>query len=365
MPSRIRTVPKTNLPIGNSHTLAEILSQPEIWQSALQQTQASPAFRSAVEQAALRREWLFLGCGTSFYLAEAAAATWTLLTGKPARALPASEPLLFPDLALLRSPGVQAVVISRSGSTSEAIRAAQMLSRDFSVPTFGITCAVGSSLAQICDLTLELSSGDDESTVMTRSFTSMLLALQHFASTCAGGRTILDAAATISNQLGSQIGSIHQRIESFVAGRDFVDYIFLAQGPFYPIAREAGLKVTEMSCSYAQSHHTLEFRHGPKAIVGPETCLTFFLSESGYEAEAEVLVEMKELGGTIIAVCNRANEAVRRSSDLVVELGIESPEISLLAPFLVPAQLLGFYTGIKKGLDPDHPRNLSRVVILD
>jgi glucosamine--fructose-6-phosphate aminotransferase (isomerizing) len=358
-------MPTADSLLQNSHTLAEILSQPEIWPSALQQAQASPAFRSAVEQAGTRRELLFLGCGTSFYLAEAAAATWTLVTGKPARALPASEPMLFPDLALLRSPGVQAVVISRSGRTSEAIRAAQILSRDYKIPTLGITCASGSSLSQTCDLTLELSAADEKSTVMTRSFTSMLLALQHFAASCAGAGTILDAASAISARLASQIRRIHERIESFVAGGDFTNYVFLAQGPFYAIAHEAGLKVMEMSCSYGQTYHTLEFRHGPKAIVDARTCLTFFLSESGYEAETEVLVEMKELGATIIAICNRASEGVRRSSDLVLELGVVVPEISLLAPFVVPAQLLGFYTGIKKGLNPDHPRHLSRVVILD
>ena len=121
-----------------------------------------------------------------------------------------------------------------------------------------------------------------------------------------------------------------------------------SRGPFYAVAREAGLKVTQMSCSYGQTYHTLEFRHGPKAIVGPETCLTFFPSENGYEAECETLFEMKELGGTVIAICDCASDAVRRSSGLVPELGATAPEISLLAPFMVP-----------------HPRPLSRVVILD
>jgi glutamine---fructose-6-phosphate transaminase (isomerizing) len=111
-------MPTSDSPLQKSHTLAEILSQPEIWLAALEQARSSPAFRSTVEQASSRREWLFLGCGTSFYLAEAAAATWTLLTGQSARALPASEPLLFPDLARLGTPGLQAVVISRSGRTS-------------------------------------------------------------------------------------------------------------------------------------------------------------------------------------------------------------------------------------------------------
>ena len=83
-----------------------------------------------------------------------------------------------------------------------------------------------------------------------------------------------------------------------------------SHGPFYAVAREAGLKVTEMSCSYDQTCHTLEFRHGPQAIV------------------------------------------VRRLRDLVRELGATAPEISLLAPFMVPARLLGFPAGTKKGLDP-------------
>jgi glucosamine--fructose-6-phosphate aminotransferase (isomerizing) len=93
--------------------------------------------------------------------------------------------------------------------------------------------------------------------------------------------------------------------------------------------------------------------------------LTFFLGDSGSQAETEVLSEMKELGGVTLAVCNHSNDAIRRSADFVFELGLAAPELAVLAPFVVPAQLLGFYTGIKKGLNPDHPRNLTRVVLLD
>ena len=358
-------MPTAKLPLQNSHTLAEILAQPETWRTALKQAEDAAAFQSAASQMRGASEVLFVGCGTSFYLAEGAAATWTLLTGRPARALPASEPMLFPELAGLRSPGIQAVVISRSGRTSEAVRAAQILGRDYKIPTLGITCAGGSELARSCDRTLELTAADEKSTVMTKSFTSMLLVLQQLAASSAGRSTIADATPMISARLASQIYGFSERIGVFVASREFADYVFLAQGPFYAIAREAGLKVMEMSCAYGQTYHTLEFRHGPKAIVGPETCLTFFLSESGYEAEAEVLFEMKGLGGTIVAICSRASDAVRQSSDLVIELGLDAPEIAFLAPFVVPAQLLGFHSGIKKGLNPDEPRNLSRVVILD
>jgi len=141
--------------------------------------------------------------------------------------------------------------------------------------------------------------------------------------------------------------------------------VFLGQGPFHGLAREGALKVMEMSCSYSQFFHTMEFRHGPKAVVSPKTCLAFFLSETGISAECEVLVEMKKLGGKIIAVSNHAPEAVRNNSDLVVELGFAGPETVTLWPAIAPAQMLGFFNGIKKNLNPDAPVNLDRVVILN
>jgi len=200
---------------------------------------------------------------------------------------------------------------------------------------------------------------------MTRSFTSLLLAMQLLASRRTGNSELPAKLEAMAAHFASQIHPLAAQMKTFVESHNFADYVFFGQGPFYGIASEGALKVTEMSCSYSQVFHTLEFRHGPKTIVGPETCLTFFLSESGMQAESEMLTEMKELGATTIAVCNRTNDLTRRSSDFVFELGADLPELATLAPFLVPAHVLGFYTSAKKGMNPDSPRNLSRVVILD
>ena len=349
----------------NSHTLAEIFSQPEVWRSCSRGLAEDAAFQSMRSHARSRRPWLFIGCGSSFYLAETAAACWTLLTGSPASALPASELLLFPQLAQLDDRDLQAVVISRSGQTSEAVRAADLLARKYKVATLGITCAPESDLAKACELTIALPAADEKSMVMTRSFSSMFLSLLQLALEAADAQIFPSALDLVSAAVGSAVRTWSDRVESFVLKHSFADYIYLAQGPFYPVAREAALKITEMSCSYAQTYHTLEFRHGPKSIVAPQTCITFFLSGSAMQAESEVLLEMKELGGTIITICNRANESVRQSSDLLFELDANVPEALLVAPFIVPTQLLGYHTGVKKGFNPDEPKNLSRVVILD
>lgn len=347
------------------HTLTEILSQPETWRQTFSELERSGILEQILEETKPRKEWLFVGCGSSYYLAEAAASSWIMMTGQPARTLPASELLLFPRQAMRAAETSQAVVISRSGKTSEAVKAAHGLSQDFRVPTLGITCAADSPLEKACDRTIRLLTADEKSMVMTRSVTSMLLALQFLASKRAQGTDFPFIIHRLTNHFAPRILSLAAQVEAFVAARSFADYIFLGQGPFHALAREASLKATEMSCSYSQPFHTLEFRHGPKAIVSPETCLTFFLSESGLQAEAEVLAEMHELGGVTIAICNRANESIRRSSDLLFELEFDGPELATLAPFIVPAQLLGFFTGVKKNLNPDAPKNLSRVVILD
>ena len=346
-------------------TQNELLSQPQIWEKTLRDLNSSAVLESLHKKTKSKTEWLFVACGSSLYLGRAAASSWTLLTGLRARAIPASELLLFPGADFLDARNTQAVLISRSGKTSETVRAANLLSRDHKIPTLALTCTKPSALVDACDLDLALPGANEESMAMTRSFTSLLLAMQSLAARRTNNAEFSAKLETLPAHFSPQIHPLAARMKTFVEQHNFSDYVFLGQGPFYGIASEGALKVTEMSCSYAQVFHTLEFRHGPKTIVEPETCLTFFLSASGLQAESEVLEEMKELGATTIAVCNRANDAIRRSSDFLFELGADVPELATLAPFLVPAQLLGYHTGIKKGLNPDRPKNLSHVVILD
>jgi glucosamine--fructose-6-phosphate aminotransferase (isomerizing) len=78
-----------------------------------------------------------------------------------------------------------------------------------------------------------------------------------------------------------------------------------------------------------------------------------------------VLEEIKKLRGTTLVVSNDVNSAIRRAADYFVELSLDVPETARVAASVIPGQLLGFYTGVKKGLNPDEPRNLSRVVMLE
>jgi glutamine---fructose-6-phosphate transaminase (isomerizing) len=279
-------------------------------------------------------------------------------------AVAASDLLMFPVLTLHPGRSYIPVVISRSGLTSEAVRAAQMLEKDYRLPTIAITCADGQPLEASCSVTLKLLDADEQSTVMTRSFTSMLLGLQYFAATVSGNDAFRRALTELAQQVDPLLKEIPQRLKGFAESRDFSDFVFLAQGPLFSIASECMLKVTESSCSYSQVFHSLEFRHGPKSIASPATLITFLMSETSYDAEVELLEEMKALGAATLVIANRVDSRARRASDFAIELGLQSHEYARPAAFVIWGQLFGVYYGLKRGLNPDSPKNLTRVVEL-
>ncbi|MBZ5614289.1 MAG: SIS domain-containing protein [Acidobacteriia bacterium] len=345
------------------HTLSEIISQPQCWSACLSQLAASAELRAAVQLSRPGAEWIFVGCGTSYYLAQAAASTFNYVK-LPARAVVASDLFMYPALTLHAGRDYIPVVISRSGRTSEAVRVAQMLEKDRDLRTIAITCADGQPLEASCSVILKLRDADEQSTVMTRSFTSMLLGLQYLAASAAREDAFCRQLLELPRQVEPLLQDIPQRLRLFVASRSFSDFVFLAQGPLFGIASECMLKVTESSSSYAQVFHSLEFRHGPKSIAGPETLITFLMSETSYDAELELLEEMKALGAATMVIANRVDSRAQSASDLTIELGLQSPEYARPAAFVIWGQLYGVYYGLKKGLNPDSPRNLTRVVEL-
>ena len=346
-----------------THMEREIFSQPECWSECLGSLKTDPVLNAIESGTDPDAEWLFVGCGTSYYLALAAAASFTAICGRPSRALPASEVLLFPQIVSKRNQ--VAVLISRSGRTTEAVKAMDLLKGYGDVKTITVTCASDSAFAIRGDYPLVLSAAYEHSTVMTRSFSSMLLGLQFLAARLAHNSAVYEQLEELPHLAKSLFTSVPQQVQEFVANHEFDDYVWLGQGPLYGVACEAALKVMESSCSYAQSFHSLEFRHGPKSIAGPRALVGFFVSETGYSAEIDLLEEVRGLGSKTFVVSPKVDSRVKASADILIEVPCLGMECTRLAPSIPWAQLLGLYTGLKKGLNPDSPRNLSQVVILD
>ena len=137
-------------------------------------------------------------------------------------------------------------------------------------------------------------------------------------------------------------------------------FFFLGSDALYGIACEAMLKMKEMSLSYSEAYHTLEFRHGPMSMVGADSLVIGLISPEAAEQEIRVLDEMAGMGATVLAVAQthiENHEYVRLPADL--------PGWCMPVLYLPVLQLLAYHRALFNGCDPDNPRQLSAVVSLE
>jgi glucosamine--fructose-6-phosphate aminotransferase (isomerizing) len=349
---------------AGQQTIQEILSQPTTWLETARQFQQDGKLAEILENFSAKEPWLFVACGSSYYLSRTIAAQWSALLKTRCTAVPASELLFAPREVMQRTGAGQVVLVSRSGKTTEVLRAAEWLKANAAARTLGVTCSENSALAETCTHLLKLPWADEKSMVMTRSFTSILLLFERLGAKFTGDASLAAALERLPEKTTEWLAANADKIQAFGTKKRFADYVFLGQGAHYWLAQEAALKLTEMSSSYAQAYHTLEFRHGPKSIASAGTLITFLLSDAAAEEESSLIAELKKLGAATLVVANRATVALRRDSDLLIELGLHEPEYARLAPAAIPAQLLGLAVGLRKKLNPDVPKNLTRAVVL-
>lgn len=336
----------------NSHTYNEIISQP----AALNQT-----FQILDQQQFRENDHdltVFSGCGTSYYLAISAARFYQEVTGKPALAVPASEVILHPEQVFANSGKYQLVIISRSGTTSEAVAACKAIADRKEICVLAVTCHAGSPLTRFAAESIVLDHIKEKSVVMTQSFTNMLYALQLYAAKTSQNESIWKELSRLPEQMDKVIQQLPQ-IQDVAENLQCRRFIFLGSGVFNGIAREATLKLKEMTQTECESYSTLEFRHGPISIVDDKTAVILLTSEKTKELDAPLLEEIRSYGGHTVAVGNCTNQ-VPADTALLIETDLsDSCQAILLLPHF---QMLACYRAVKLGLNPDRPRNLNQVV---
>lgn len=241
---KLRAARKTHdsAPAAGRHTLSEIFSQPAVWRETAKQLEQQGALEQLSKIFFPHSPWLFLACGSSYYLSQIVAMLWTRQLQARCTAVPASEFLFAPGETIRRTGAQQVVLVSRSGETTEVLRAAKLLEADRSVLTLGVTCNADSPLEKLCGRAIKLAWADEQSTVMTRSFTSMLVALERLGAKFAGDRELICALDKLPEKVQPWLEVNAAKIQSFGGKRPFADFVFLGQGAHYWLAQEAGLK---------------------------------------------------------------------------------------------------------------------------
>jgi glucosamine--fructose-6-phosphate aminotransferase (isomerizing) len=226
----------------------------------------------------------------------------------------------------------------------------------------GITCYEDSSLAKIVPTALVARQAHEESIAQTRSFTSMLVASQGLATVLAGKK--LSEESLRLPRLGASLLDDHAGLAKMLGEDASLErFFFLGSGPFYGLACEAMLKMKEMSLSYSEAFHFMEFRHGPMSMVDRHSLVVGMLSETGFSHEFAVLGDMRILGARVLALTPHALPRDHADYQCVLPGGLTDLERGPL--YLPVLQLLAYYRSLLNGQNPDRPNNLSAVVHLN
>jgi glucosamine--fructose-6-phosphate aminotransferase (isomerizing) len=345
----------TSRPASESATYDEIVSQPQAWREALQVLRGrAPLVRVLWSRAAPERV-VFTGCGSTHYLALAAAATFQTLTGIPARGVPAGELVMYPQVTYVAGKTLL-VAISRSGETSETLEAVRVFQREERGQVVVVTNYPDSSLARLGTVTLAVPAGQERSIAQTRSFASMYVATTALAALLAERADLVGAMDGLP-EVGERLIAGYEDLARTTGGDMALDRTyFLGSGPRYGLACEASLKMKEMTLTHSEPFHFLEFRHGPKSMVGPTSLVVGLLSDRARAHEAAVLEEMHSLNARTLSLGEQG-------ADVSFVSGLPAAARNVL--YLPVLQLLAYHRALAKGLDPDKPTNLDAVVVLD
>jgi len=339
---------------NGTFTRQEIFSQPEAWASALAVLDQARRSIQELDPAGRFGQVLFTGCGSTYYLALAAASLAQELTGVPCRAFPASELWLYPGSAYPAGPTLL-VAVSRSGETTETLRACEAFVADRRGELVTLSCYGDMPLAGMGRLNLALPSGQERSVAQTRAFSTLYLVTVALALLWAGREDLFASLAGLP-EAGRRV---LERYASLAAelGRDasLDRFYWLGSGPRYGLACELSLKMKEMSLSHSEPFHFLEFRHGPKSMLAASALVIGLRSTMNGEYEGSVLEEVKNAGSRLV-------DLAESGADVRLDSGLDEAVRNVL--YLPFGQLVAFERALSKGLDPDRPTNLDSVVKL-
>lgn len=361
---------------GYVHTLREILQQPSTLIDTCERTIA----RADDLQRCLQdtRCIVFTGSGSSEYAGACVTLPIQEELGVIAQSVPSGNLLTHGTRVLPPLRPALVLSLARSGDSPESVGVVRLLlESDQQIRHLAVTCNAAGKLAtsfqaeaRLSVLTLD-DRTNDRSLVMTSSFTSLVVAARALGLLSAPGqyralcRRLSDVFQFVLDHYLDALAS--------VVGRDFDRAVFLGSGSNNAAAKEAALKMLEMTAgrvgTLAETY--LGLRHGPMSYLNGETLVVCFISSEptarAYEIDLIRELERKKLSAAMVIVGEDIPRDLLRAHDVAIEcpnLAALGHEDACLVHVLA-GQLLAFFRCLKQGLRPDSPSEggvISRVV---
>ncbi len=265
------------------------------------------------------------------------------------------------------------IVVSQSGETADTL-AAMKLAKAKGARVLAITNVVGSSVAREAHDVFYTWAGPEIAVASTKAYTAQMIAFYMIALDFAYKK----GTVTIEryHELIKNIEALAPKVESILANKEAIEKFshdmkdtnnafYLGRGVDFTTAREAALKLKEISYIYTEAFAAGELKHGPIALIEEGTPVLCIVTQKALEEKMiSNIKEVKARGAFVIAVTQEGDTEVAKVADDVIYI----PDAEdLLMPVLsvIPTQLISYYVSIARGNDVDKPRNLAKSVTVE
>lgn len=334
--------------------LKEIFEQPKII------TDIALSSSSQVEKMAKMikksRGSYLVGCGTASYACLTGSYLFSKLAKRHINVAIGSE--FGYSLDFLNKESL-VIAVSQSGETMDILESVKK-AKDKGAKIISLVNVFGSSLYRLSDYKMLIGAGPEKAVASTKAFTGMVAHLVLLANSLNGGikegqKTLLLAVDSINKIFSPKSLLAIKKLASKIKDKKHI-YV-IGRGLSYPASLETALKIKEVSYIHSEGLAAGELKHGPLALIEKGTpCISFLPNDETYGANLAGAMEMKARGGFIIGISHKSHEIF----DYYIPV-TDAKEATIISEVVV-AQLLAYYLTIKKGLDPDKPRNLAKSV---
>ena len=308
-----------------------------------------------------QRKFAFFGCGSSYMLAKSAAAVFGSFPETMATAIPAGDYIVNPDFWRESVKGSILVSISRSGKTSEMVRAFKQIQEQFDCPVISLCMKDSNDITPMCSLEFIMDWCYDHSVCQTRTVTNLYAGLLLLAAAYSGKET-LAASVEQASADNARFQQENRPVLAKIAAMDWNNVTVLADGPVCGIAEEAALAFTEISMLTGRYFHLLDFRHGPIVVNDEKSLVFMLLSPSEDTLQADMVADVIAHGGPVITVSKHAENIYNAAAHIQIS-GIEDFAAWGIS-FIYLAQMTAFLKALELGGNPDAPKGLSSYITL-
>ena len=258
------------------------------------------------------------------------------------------------------------VGISQSGESTDTNLVIEQ-ARASGALTLGITNERASSLARKAEHVFLVRAGKEKSVAATKTYTGQMLML-YLLAYALGGRIRLSDLERLPDSVQLALG-LEDQIQELSERYRFMSHaVVVGRGLNYANAFEFALKLMETCYVIAERFSAADVMHGPIAMVDP-SFPAFLFAPAGvtWEGMREMAVKLDQLKAETLIITDRSNrEAAAMRNAIVLPERIAAKrhrpdELYTAIPYIIPAQLFAACLAEVKGLNPDHPRTISKI----